>query len=63
VAVAAAFILSLQPALAADVWTEFSKIMKDIYGKLVGISTILMQKSSAQSVFGRFFMASISSFF
>jgi uncharacterized membrane protein len=41
VAVSAAFILSLQPALAADVWTEFSKIMKDIYGKLVGISTIV----------------------
>jgi hypothetical protein len=41
VAVAAAFILSLQPTFAADVWTEFSKIMKDIYGKLVGISTIV----------------------
>jgi hypothetical protein len=41
VAVSAAFILSLQPTLAADVWTEFSKIMKDIYGKLVGISTIV----------------------
>jgi hypothetical protein len=41
VAVTAAFILSFQPVFAADVWTEFSKIMKDVYGKPVGISTIV----------------------
>ena len=31
VAVGTAFILSLQMVFAADIWTEFSKIMKDIY--------------------------------
>jgi hypothetical protein len=53
VAVAAAFILSLQPALAADVWTEFTKIMKDIYGKLVGISTIVAVTASAVALLVR----------
>ncbi|MDR0906585.1 MAG: hypothetical protein LBN00_10515 [Oscillospiraceae bacterium] len=47
VAIAAAFILSLQPAFAADIWTEFSKIMKDIYGKLVGISTLVAVTAAA----------------
>ena len=42
VALAAAFILSLQPVFAADtIWDKFSAVMKDIYGKLLGISTII----------------------
>ena len=40
VALAAALILSLQPAYA-DIWTTFSTVMKDIYGKLLGVSTII----------------------
>ena len=35
--------LTLQPVLAASttIWDRFSLIMKDIYGQLVGISTIV----------------------
>ena len=42
-----ATMLCLQPALAANttasptIWTKFSDMMADIYGKLVGISTIV----------------------
>ncbi len=42
VAVAAAMIASVAPVLAADsIWTRFSSIMKDVYGQIVGISTIV----------------------
>ena len=42
VALAVALIISLQPVFAADtIWTKFSDVMKDIYGKLLGISTII----------------------
>ena len=39
-------LISLQPILAADkgggdtIWNRFSTIMKDVYGKILGISTI-----------------------
>ena len=32
--------LSTQPVLAADMWSQAETIMKDIYGKILGISTI-----------------------
>lgn len=39
---------SIQPVLAADdVWTKFSNIMKDIYGKLLGVSTIVAVTAAA----------------
>lgn len=39
-------LVSLQPVLAADksgdtIWSRFSTIMKDVYGEIVGISTIV----------------------
>lgn len=35
-------IVSIQPTLAADtIWNRFSTIMKDIYGEIVAISTIV----------------------
>lgn len=37
-------LLSLQPVLGVDgndLWSRFSGIMKDVYGELVGISTIV----------------------
>lgn len=39
-------LISLQPVLAADkggdtIWSRFSTIMKDVYGEIVGISTIV----------------------
>ena len=42
VALAVALIVSVQPVFAADtIWTKFSDVMKDIYGKLLGLSTIV----------------------
>ena len=41
VGIVSALILSLQPVLADDIWSRFSTIMKDVYGELVGISTIV----------------------
>ena len=34
------FVLLSNPVLAADMWTKAEDIMKDVYGKIVGISTI-----------------------
>ena len=37
-----ALFFSMQPVFAAtDIWTKFSEVMKDVYGKLLGISTIV----------------------
>lgn len=41
VGAAAAMILSVQPVMAETIWDRFSTIMRDIYGQLVGISTIV----------------------
>lgn len=34
------FVLLSHPALAADMWTKAEDIMKDVYAKILGISTI-----------------------
>ncbi len=41
VGAASAMILSVQPVMAETIWDRFSTIMRDIYGQLVGISTIV----------------------
>ena len=42
VAAMSGYILSINPTMAADtIWTRFSNIMKDIYGEIVAISTIV----------------------
>ncbi|MFT3951746.1 MAG: hypothetical protein QM689_07395 [Oscillospiraceae bacterium] len=41
VSMAAVMLISLQPVMAETIWDRFSAIMKDIYGQLVGISTIV----------------------
>jgi len=41
VGVASALLISLQPVMADTIWDRFSTIMKDVYGQLVGISTIV----------------------
>ena len=46
VALAAVIIITIQPVFAADFWDTFSTIMKDIYGKLLGISTIVAVTSA-----------------
>ena len=48
-----ALLISVQPAFAADIWTTFSNVMKDIYGKLVGISTIVAVTASAVALLVR----------
>ena len=42
VALLSGIIVSIQPTLAADtIWNRFSTIMKDVYGEIVAISTIV----------------------
>lgn len=41
VGIVSALILSTQPVLAETIWDRFSSIMRDVYGQLVGISTIV----------------------
>ena len=47
--------LTVQPMLAANdtIWTRFSTIMKDIYGQLVGISTIVAVTMAAVALLVR----------
>ena len=41
VSMGSALLISLQPVLADTIWDRFNTIMKDVYGKIVGISTIV----------------------
>lgn len=34
------FLLCTEPVMATDIWTKAEAIMKDVYGKILGISTI-----------------------
>jgi len=45
--IAAGLIVSLQPVFADTIWDRFSTIMKDVYGQLVGISTIVAVTAAA----------------
>ena len=40
-------ILSVQMVFAEDIWARFSTIMKDVYGEVVGISTIVAVTAAA----------------
>ena len=53
VGIVSALILSLQPVLADDIWSRFSTIMKDVYGELVGISTIVAVTAAAVALLSR----------
>lgn len=53
VAATSGLILSLTPVYADDVWSKFSSIMKDIYGELVGISTIVGVTAAAVALLVR----------
>lgn len=41
VAAASGLIVSIQPTMADTIWDRFSTIMKDVYGEVVAISTIV----------------------
>lgn len=47
VGMAAAMLITLQPVMADTIWDRFSTIMKDVYGQLVGISTIVAVTAAA----------------
>jgi len=47
VAMTAGLLISLQPVFAESMWDRFSTIMKDVYGQLVGISTIIAVTAAA----------------
>ena len=47
-------LLTAQPAAAADtMWTRFSTIIADVYGQLVGISTIVGVTAAAVALLVR----------
>lgn len=41
VSMMSAALISLQPVMADTIWDRFSTIMRDVYGQVVGISTIV----------------------
>lgn len=41
VSIATALLVSIQPIMADTIWNRFSTIMKDVYGQIVTISTIV----------------------
>lgn len=49
VAMTASLLLSLQPTLAADatIWTKVSEAVRDVYGQILGISTIVAVTAAA----------------
>ena len=53
VGTASALIVSMQPVFAATIWDRFSTIMQDIYGELVGISTIVAVTMAAVALIVR----------
>ncbi len=53
VSTASAMLVSVQPVFAADIWDRFSAIMKDIYGELVAISTIVAVTMAAVALLVR----------
>lgn len=53
VGVVSAMIISLQPVMADMIWDRFSAIMRDIYGQLAGISTIVAVTAAAVALLVR----------
>ncbi len=53
VSTASAMLVSVQPVFAADIWDRFSAIMKDVYGELVAISTIVAVTMAAVALLVR----------
>ena len=47
VGMASAMLISLQPVMADTIWNRFSTITKDVYGQLVGISTMMAVTAAA----------------
>ena len=54
VALTVGLMVSLHPVLADDtIWSKFSDVMKDVYGKLAGISTIVAVTAAAVALLVR----------
>lgn len=53
VSTASALLISLQPIMADTIWDRFSKIMRDVYGQLAGISTIVAVTAAAVALLVR----------
>lgn len=47
VSIVSALMASIQLVLADDIWSRFSTIMRDVYGQIVGISTIVAVTAAA----------------
>ena len=53
IAACSTFLLMLQPIMAESIFDRFSTIMKDVYGELVGISTIVGVTAAAVALLVR----------
>ncbi len=53
VAVCSGLILSVRPVMAETIFDRFSTIMKDIYGEVVGVSTIVAVTAAAVALLVR----------
>lgn len=53
VGAASAVLISIQPVLAETIWDRFSTIMKDFYGQLIAISTIVAVTMAAVALIVR----------
>lgn len=47
VSMCAAFMLSVSPVLASTLWTQISAAVKDVYGQILGISTLIAVTAAA----------------
>ena len=53
VSMVSAALISVQPVMADTIWDRFSNIMRDIYGQLAGISTIVAVTAAAVALLVR----------
>lgn len=53
ICVVSALLISIQPVMAETIWDRFSTIMKDFYGQLIAISTIVAVTMAAVALIVR----------
>lgn len=53
IGVVSALLVSIQPVMAETIWDRFSTIMKDFYGQLIAISTIVAVTMAAVALIVR----------
>ncbi len=57
------FALQTDQTLAADMWSKAEDIMKDVYGKILGISTIAAIVTASVALLGALLLAALTAIF